>query len=64
MVVCSTRAGVCFSTVCLSYRNADHIHTNFRDMYLHLRNKGYYVEVLGAPYTCFDASQYGEYFIC
>ncbi|XP_062501119.1 membrane-bound transcription factor site-1 protease-like [Corticium candelabrum] len=39
--------------------NADHIHTNFRDMYLHLRNKGYYVEVLGAPYTCFDASQYG-----
>lgn len=44
----------------LSCRNADHIHTNFRDMYLHLRSKGYYVEVLGAPYTCFDASQYGE----
>jgi membrane-bound transcription factor site-1 protease len=39
--------------------NADHIHTNFRDMYLHLRSKGYYIEVLGAPYTCFDASQYG-----
>jgi membrane-bound transcription factor site-1 protease len=41
------------------FRNADHIHTNFRDMYLHLRSKGYYIEVLGAPYTCFDASQYG-----
>lgn len=21
---------------------------------------GYFVEVLGAPFTCFDASQYGE----
>lgn len=39
--------------------NGDHIHTNFRDMYLHLRNSGYFVEVLGAPFTCFDARQYG-----
>uniref|UniRef100_A0A8D8L724 Membrane-bound transcription factor site-1 protease n=1 Tax=Culex pipiens TaxID=7175 RepID=A0A8D8L724_CULPI len=38
---------------------ADHIHTNFKDMYTHLRNAGYYVEVLGAPYTCFNASHYG-----
>uniref|UniRef100_A0A182JD67 Membrane-bound transcription factor site-1 protease n=1 Tax=Anopheles atroparvus TaxID=41427 RepID=A0A182JD67_ANOAO len=38
---------------------ADHVHTNFRDMYTHLRNAGYYVEVLGAPYTCFNASHYG-----
>ncbi|XP_062555171.1 membrane-bound transcription factor site-1 protease isoform X1 [Armigeres subalbatus] len=38
---------------------ADHIHTNFKDMYTHLRNAGYYVEVLGAPYTCFNASFYG-----
>ncbi|XP_064414456.1 membrane-bound transcription factor site-1 protease [Latimeria chalumnae] len=39
--------------------NGDHIHTNFRDMYQHLRSMGYFVEVLGAPLTCFDASQYG-----
>lgn len=42
------------------YRNGDHIHTNFRDMYQHLRSMGYFVEVLGAPITCFDASQYGK----
>lgn len=42
------------------FRNGDHIHTNFRDMYQHLRSMGYFVEVLGAPITCFDASQYGE----
>ena len=41
-------------------RNGDHIHTNFRDMYQHLRSMGYFVEVLGSPFTCFDASQYGE----
>ena len=28
-------------------RNGDHIHTNFRDMYLHLRANGYFIEVLG-----------------
>lgn len=39
--------------------NGDHIHTNFKDMYQHLRTNGYYVEVLGSPYTCFDAKQYG-----
>ncbi|XP_064598708.1 membrane-bound transcription factor site-1 protease-like isoform X2 [Liolophura sinensis] len=39
--------------------NGDHIHTNFKDMYHHLRNNGFYVEVLGSPFTCFDASQYG-----
>lgn len=39
--------------------NGDHIHTNFKDMYGHLRSRGYYIEVLGAPYTCMDASQYG-----
>lgn len=43
---------------CVS-RNGDHVHTNFRDMYQHLRSMGYFVEVLGAPITCFDASQYG-----
>ncbi|KAL7978713.1 hypothetical protein Chor_013202 [Crotalus horridus] len=39
--------------------NGDHIHTNFRDMYQHLRSMGYFIEVLGSPFTCFDASQYG-----
>ena len=28
--------------------NGDHIHTNFRDLYQHLRNSGYYVEVSSA----------------
>lgn len=42
---------------------ADHIHTNFRDMYTHLRNAGYYVEVLGQPFTCFNASNYGTLLI-
>ena len=42
-----------------SSRNGDHVHTNFRDMYNSLRASGYFVEVLGSPYTCFDASQYG-----
>jgi membrane-bound transcription factor site-1 protease len=43
--------------------NGDHIHTNFKDMYQNLRNAGYYVEVLGSPFTCFDASQYGTLLI-
>ncbi|XP_066902456.1 membrane-bound transcription factor site-1 protease [Halyomorpha halys] len=43
--------------------NADHIHTNFKDMYTHLRASGYYIEVLGVPLTCFDASQYGTLLI-
>ncbi|XP_039276563.1 membrane-bound transcription factor site-1 protease isoform X2 [Nilaparvata lugens] len=39
--------------------NGDHIHTNFKDMYQQIRSQGYYVEVLGAPLTCFDAAHYG-----
>ena len=42
-----------------SCRNGDHVHTNFRDMYNSLRSNGYFVEVLGSPFTCFDATQYG-----
>uniref|UniRef100_H2YTR4 Membrane-bound transcription factor site-1 protease n=1 Tax=Ciona savignyi TaxID=51511 RepID=H2YTR4_CIOSA len=38
--------------------NGDHIHTNFRGLYLHLRGAGYFVEVLGSPYTCFTAKHY------
>ncbi|XP_073838104.1 membrane-bound transcription factor site-1 protease-like [Musca autumnalis] len=41
----------------------DHIHTNFREMYHHLRNHGYYIDVLGMPYTCFNASDYGTLLI-
>ncbi|XP_046910732.2 membrane-bound transcription factor site-1 protease [Dermatophagoides farinae] len=43
--------------------NADHIHTNFREMYQHLRSNGYYLEVLGQPFICFDAKQYGALLI-
>lgn len=43
--------------------NGDHIHTNFKDMYQHLRNTGYYLEVLGYPFTCFDAKNYGTLLI-
>lgn len=28
-------------------------------MYQHLRSSGYYVEVLGEPYTCFNGANYG-----
>ena len=48
------------NSLLMRHRNADHIHTNFRDMYMHLRDAGYFVEVLGAPFTCFDARQYGR----
>ncbi|XP_015585163.1 membrane-bound transcription factor site-1 protease isoform X2 [Cephus cinctus] len=43
--------------------NGDHIHTNFKDMYQHLRNAGYYLEVLGTPFTCFYAKHYGTLLI-
>lgn len=38
--------------------NGDHLHTNFRSLYTYLREAGYYLEVLGSPFTCFDATQY------
>lgn len=43
--------------------NGDHIHTNFKDMYHHLRSNDYYVEVLGSPFTCFDAQHYSTLLI-
>lgn len=39
--------------------HGDHLHTNFHIMFNMLRDAGYYVETLGSPLTCFDASQYG-----
>eukprot|EP00002_Diphylleia_rotans_P029694 TRINITY_DN6060_c0_g1_i3.p1 TRINITY_DN6060_c0_g1~~TRINITY_DN6060_c0_g1_i3.p1 ORF type:complete len:957 (-),score=176.57 TRINITY_DN6060_c0_g1_i3:105-2975(-) len=41
----------------------DHIHTNFRSVFQYLRNEGFYVEVLGGPYTCFDAKLYSTLLI-
>ena len=43
--------------------NGDHIHTNFRELYQHLRGQGWYVEVLGTPVTCVDMSNYGTLLI-
>lgn len=39
--------------------NADHIHTNFLQLFRTIRKMGMYVEVLGEPWTCFDAQNYG-----
>ncbi|KAH9300652.1 hypothetical protein KI387_012235, partial [Taxus chinensis] len=39
--------------------HGDHPHTNFHGMFDMLRDAGYYMEILGSPLTCFDASQYG-----
>ncbi|XVF34841.1 hypothetical protein REPUB_Repub18cG0093000 [Reevesia pubescens] len=39
--------------------HGDHLHTNFHIMFNMLRDAGYYVETLGSPLACFDASQYG-----
>lgn len=38
---------------------ADHIHTNFRDTYIHLRNSGFYIDVLRESYMCFNPLDYG-----
>ena len=64
MYICSIHLHVYFMymevNLSVYARNGDHIHTNFKDMYASLRSFGYFVEVLGSPFTCFDASQYGE----
>lgn len=39
---------------------ADHIHTNFRGLYSHLRSKGYFVDVLSRDLTCFEAALYSS----
>lgn len=43
--------------------NGDHPHTNFRDLYIWLRDHDYYVEILRHDYTCFDARHYGALMI-
>jgi membrane-bound transcription factor site-1 protease len=42
---------------------ADHVHTNFKDMYDYLRNSGYFIEILGYSFECFDAKNYGTLLI-
>ena len=37
--------------------HGDHPHTNYHDMFNSLRDAGYFLEVLGSPLACFDASQ-------
>ncbi|KAM7276499.1 hypothetical protein ACFE04_018365 [Oxalis oulophora] len=39
--------------------HGDHLHTNYHIMFNMLREAGYYIETLGSPFTCFDATQYG-----
>lgn len=39
--------------------HGDHLHTNFHILFNMLRDAGYYIETLGSPFTCFDASNYG-----
>lgn len=39
--------------------NGDHPHSNFRTAFRFMRSLGYHVEILGAPFTCFDARLYG-----
>lgn len=43
--------------------NGDHPHTNFRDMFNFLRQKGYFVEILTQDFTKFDARNYGTLLI-
>lgn len=43
--------------------NADHLHTNFKDMYQYLRSNGYFIEVLGTSFNCYNASNYGTLLI-
>ncbi|CAN0170130.1 unnamed protein product, partial [Ectocarpus sp. 12 AP-2014] len=40
-------------------RLGDHPHTNFRTLFEALLNAGYYVEILGSNWSCFDAESYG-----
>jgi membrane-bound transcription factor site-1 protease len=43
--------------------HGDHPHTNFYTFFDTLRRNGYYLEILGSPLTCFNASEYGALMI-
>lgn len=49
----------------LFIRNGDHIHTNFKEMYHHLRTAGYFVEVMGEnePFKLIDFILLNAYLI-
>lgn len=40
--------------------NGDHIHTNFKDLYSHLRKNDFYIEILNEDLTKFNAENYGQ----
>ncbi|ETN99167.1 hypothetical protein RFI_38314 [Reticulomyxa filosa] len=41
----------------------DHLHTNYHGLYDALKDKGYFVEVLGTDYTCVNATHYAALII-
>ena len=43
--------------------HGDHLATNFHTMFTYLRGQGIFVESLGSPFTCFNASYYGALII-
>jgi membrane-bound transcription factor site-1 protease len=43
--------------------NGDSPYTNFRSLFEQLTNGGYSVEILGADWSCFDATRYGTLLI-
>ena len=44
-------------------RNPNLFLHNFKDLYTHLRASGFFVEVLGQPFSCYNASNYGTLMI-
>uniref|UniRef100_A0A914Z197 Uncharacterized protein n=1 Tax=Panagrolaimus superbus TaxID=310955 RepID=A0A914Z197_9BILA len=43
--------------------NADHPHTNFKNLYENFRKNGYFIEISGHPLTCTNLSSYSTLFI-
>ena len=44
--------------------HGDHPHTNYHELYDAMRDAGLWLEVLGSPLTCFDASQVHPGSVC
>lgn len=44
--------------LCVALCRADHLHTNFRQLYTHLRSQGYFIDTLTRDLTCFNALDY------
>jgi membrane-bound transcription factor site-1 protease len=43
--------------------NGDHLFTNFHELFDLLRAYGYFIDILGTDFTCFNASNYGALLI-